>query len=267
MPRGALAFVFALWYNVAVISRDIHRGDASLADKSNFSEFLRGLKNGAPIGLAYLTASMALGLMMHSAGFTVPESIFMSAVLLTGAGEFAAMSLLLRGASNFEIMLTNAILNARYFLQTSTISHRLSPWCPKALRIWLGFTTADEGFSIATIGEKGEIHPYYMLGLNSAGYPCWVAGTALGCYGANAISANLQASMCISLYGMFVGLLVPAMKKSRPVLAVILISAVINIVLRTLPLTRGWNMGWSILISTIVAASFGAYFAPHKEVV
>lgn len=237
-----------------------------MADKSNFSEFLRGLRNGAPIGLAYLTASIALGLMMHSAGFRVWEGMLMSALLLTGTGEFAAVSLLLAGASNFEIMLTNAILNARYFLQTSTISHRLSPWCPKPLRLWLGFTTADEGFSMATIGEKGDIHPFYMLGINSAGYPCWILGTGLGCYGASAISANLQASMCISLYGMFVGLLVPAMRKSRPVCFVIALSAIINIVLRTLPFTKGWNMGWSIFISTVVSACTGAYYAPHKEI-
>jgi len=237
----------------------------ALADKSNLSEFLRGLKNGAPIGLAYFTASMALGLMMHAAGFKVWEGVFMSAALLTGAGEFAAISMWLVGASNFEIILTNAILNARYFLQTSTVSRRLIPGCPTLFRTWLGFTTADEGFSIATIGEPGEIHPYYMLGLNMAGYPCWVLGTGIGCYGASAIPANLQASMCISLYGMFIGLLVPAMKKSRPVFFVIALSATINIIFRLLPLTKNWNMGWSILISTIVAASAGAYFTPYKE--
>lgn len=236
-----------------------------MADKSRMSEFLRGLKKGAPIGFAYFTASMALGLMMHTAGFKVWESMFMSAVLLTGAGEFAAISMWLVGASNFEILLTNAILNARYFLQTSTISHRLTPGSPLPLRVWLGYTTADESFSIATITERGMIDPYFIAGLTMPGYVCWTIGTGVGCLGANVISPNLQASMCISLYGMFVGLLVPAMRNSCPVLSVITISALINIGLRLCPLTKHWNMGWSILIATVVAASVGAYYAPVRE--
>lgn len=236
-----------------------------MAEKSSLSEFLRGLKNGSPIGLAYLTSSTALGLLMHNAGFKVWEALFMSAVLLTGAGEFAALSLWLVGATNFEIMLTNAILNARYFLQCSTVSRRLEPGCPKPFRAWLGFTTADEGFSIATIGEKGAINPYYMLGINSAGYPCWIIGSGLGCYGGNIISPNLQASMSISLYGMFIGLLVPAMKKSKPVFFTIALSAIVNIILRKLPFTADWNMGWSILISTIIASVSASVLFPYEE--
>lgn len=238
----------------------------TLAGKSKFSEFLRGFKKGIPIGLAYIISSIALGLMMHSAGFKVWEGIFMSAVLLTGAGEFAALSMWLAGGSNFGILLTNAILNARYFLQTSTISRRLAPGCSAPFRSLIGFTTADEGFSIATITEPGEIDPYFMLGINTPGYICWTLGTGIGCFGAKIISPNLQASMCISLYGMFVGLLVPTMKKSRPVFFVIALSAIINTALRTIPFTKSWNMGWSILISTIVAASAGAYYAPRREI-
>ncbi len=240
-----------------------------MADRSDWAKYFRGVRNGSPVSAAYLICSTALGLMMAKAGFSVWEGLLMSMLILAGAGEFAAVSLYIAGASNFEIVLTNAILNARYFLQCSTVSKRLSPGCPVWWRALIGFTTADEAFSIATIGEQGLIDYHYMTGLNSIAYPGWQVGTVLGIIlgkaGTSFISAELQASMSIALYGMFIGLLVPAAKKSRPVFFTIAMSASINIFIRALPMTKDINMGWSILISTVAASCTASALWPHTE--
>ena len=240
-----------------------------LYDKIRQKEFLRGLKMGSPICTAYFICSTALGLLMNKAGFSVWEGLLMSMLILAGAGEFAAVTLYLAGASNFEIVLTNAILNARYFLQCSTVSRRLETGCPAWWRALIGFTTADEAFSIATIGEPGKIPYCYMTGLNAAAYPGWQLGTVtgilLGKHGVGFISSELQASMSLALYGMFIGLLVPAAKKARPVLFTVLTSAGINTIIRILPATKNINMGWSILISTIIASCSASALWPHTE--
>lgn len=228
-------------------------------------QFTRGLRRGIPIAVGYVSAGTALGLVAQKAGITPLEGMFMSAIVFAGAGEFSAVSMLLIGASNFEIVFTNFILNFRYFLQCSTLSRRLEPGCPPLLRVLIGHTTADESFSMATIEEQGAIDYAYMLGLNVVSVSFWIIGTGIGCYGASWIPADLQSSMGISLFGMFIGMLVPAAKKNMKVLFVISVSILVNTLMRWLPCMSGINMGWSILAATCVGALSGALIFPVKE--
>ncbi len=72
-------------------------------------------------------------------------------------------------------------------------------------------------------------------------------------------------SMGIALYSMFIGLLVPQIKKSRPVLMVSFLAIVINSIIYWSTMFLGLSNGWGIIIATVVSAALGASFCSDKE--
>ena len=69
--------------------------------------------------------------------------------------------------------------------------------------------------------------------------------------------------MGIALYAMFLAIFIPASKKEKSVLAVVLFAAAVSCVIKyALPFI---SAGWAIIIATITAATFGATLFPRKE--
>ena len=123
----------------------------------------------------------------------------------------------------------------------------------------LAFGVTDETFTVAALRQEAKLSRYFLLGLNTVAFLAWNAGTWIGLFFAAGLPAVLQASMGIALYAMFIGLLVPSCKRSKPVLAVALLAAVLHSLLRWLPETAVGG-GWGIILATLVSAGCGAYF-------
>jgi predicted branched-subunit amino acid permease len=104
-----------------------------------------------------------------------------------------------------------------------------------------------------------------MLGLISTPILGWTLGTLLGGLICSALPEALSAAMGIALYSMFIAILVPPAKASRPVLYIILVSVATTLVLRYLPLFSFISSGFRVIIATIVGAAFGAYFYPVSK--
>jgi predicted branched-subunit amino acid permease len=62
---------------------------------------------------------------------------------------------------------------------------------------------------------------------------------------------TLQESMSVALYAMFVGLLVPSMKKSAKVVFLAVLAACFNIIFT---LTNALSTGWAIVLATLLSA-------------
>jgi len=71
--------------------------------------------------------------------------------------------------------------------------------------------------------------------------------------------------MNIALYAMFIGLLVPACKKSKAVLFIALLAMSIHTILSYIPLFAGISIGLKIVITTVIAAMTGALIFPTEE--
>ena len=232
--------------------------------QEELSQFRLGLMQGLSIFLGYLPAAVAFGVLGASTGFSHFQVAAMSIWVYAGASQFMALNLYQSGVSAPEIILATFVLNLRHVLMSTVLSKRIQG--NRALRCLLSYGITDETFVLTTISssmgpgseEAGrEITAARFAGVAIIAYSGWVIGSILGTVFADILPQLAMKSMGISLYAMFIALLIPSMKKSGRVAVVALLGAAINwMLLSELKLSAGW----SVVTATIVASACGGAF-------
>lgn len=222
------------------------------------SKLIEGARVGIPIAIGYIPIAITFGLISKSSNIPNLISIFMSLSVFAGASQFIGVNLIASGASAVEIVMTTFILNFRHFLMSSSLSQKIENSATKKLLSVLAFGITDETFAVASLREEEKINPWFLLGLNSIAFTSWVLGTCIGIFIGDALPEELKSSMNIALYAMFIGLLIPEIKNSKPAFLVSSIAILINCLLKWMPVFSFISTGWSIIISTIIAAFIGA---------
>jgi len=232
---------------------------------TNRLQFWAGMKVGVPVAVGYIPIAIAFGLLARAAGIPNSITILMSFLIYAGASQFIGVNLLVLGASYSEIILATFILNLRHFLMTTALSQKLEDQVSKTWRSLLAFGITDETFTVSALQNEKKMSKYFILGLNTIAFSSWNIGTWLGLFFALSIPDVVKASMGIALYAMFIGLLIPDMKKSRPVLVISCLAIVTNSLFSWLPIFADLSNGWSIILATIISATIGAYIYPEGE--
>lgn len=226
-------------------------------------DLTRGLKDGIPIGLGYLSVSFGFGIMAVSSGLSVLSAVLISMTNLTSAGQVAGIAVIAGGGTYIEMALAQLVINIRYALMSLSLSQKLDKSFTALSRLAVSFGITDEIFAVAS-GKSGEVSKQYMAGLISLPFVGWTAGTFLGACAGEILPAKLKAALGIAIYGMFIAIFVPAARKAIGVLAVVLISAGLSCCIRYIPVLGGISEGFSIIICTVIAALAGALIFPVK---
>lgn len=221
--------------------------------------FSEGLAAGVPVAIGYIPVAIACGILCVTGGLTLAESIYMSAAVYAGASQFVAINMMIVGAGAAEIVLATALLNSRLIMMSSTLSRKLKPGIGALKKLWIFFEMTDESFSVAAVRDERHISPDFMVGLNIAGHFTWTLGTALGYLGTELLPRSLRDSMGIAIYALFIALLMPSVKKSRPALAISLAAMAFSALLKWTPVLSDINPGMSIMIATGAAAAIGLF--------
>ena len=227
-------------------------------------DFTYGLKRGLPIALGYVPVSFTFGLMAVSGGIPVWMAVFISLSNLTSAGQFAGTNLIINGAGFLEITLTTFIINIRYLLMSLSMTQRLDQKMNLPKRLLIGYGVTDEIFTFASM-EQGTLTFPYLTGLILGPVLGWTSGTALGAVICSTLPESLSSAMGIALYGMFIAIILPAARKSKPVIIIIAISVVVVCILKYIPLFNFISSGFRIIIATIIGAGIGALLFPVEE--
>lgn len=222
---------------------------------SQKGQFLQGVKAALPIAIGYIPIAIAFGLLAKSVGIPSYVSFLMSLLIYAGASQFIGINLIVLGASWWEIVVTTFILNLRHFLMTATLAQKLEAQASKKWRMLLSFGITDETFSVSSFQNRQSLTRYFLLGLNTIAFVSWNIGTWLGLFGASGLPETVKSSMGIALYVMFIGLLVPQVKKSKAALFVAVAAIIINFVMSCLPAVSN---GCSIIVATVLSAGIGA---------
>lgn len=232
--------------------------------KESISEFRKGISKGIPIAVGYIPVSFTFGMMAVNGGMPIWIAILISLTNLTSAGQFAGTALIMANASIFEITLTTFVINIRYMLMSLSLSQKITSQMPLLKRCTMAFGITDETFTVASL-EKKEITFPYMMGLITCPYFGWALGTALGAVTTSMLPKSLQSALGIALYAMFLALIVPAAKKSKEALVVIIVAVFISSLFKWVPYINKISGGWSIIIATIIAATTGAVLFPRED--
>ena len=138
--------------------------------------YKKGLRDGIPIALGYLSVSIAFGVTAVSLGVPKFIAVLISMTNLTSAGQLAGVAVIAVLGTVAEIILTQLVINARYFLMSITLSQKLDAKFKLLDRILCAFGITDEIFAVAVTNVK-PVTRNYMLGLMTLPYIGWALGT------------------------------------------------------------------------------------------
>ena len=226
------------------------------------SPLLKGLLDGVPIALGYLSVSFGFGILAVRAGLTSLISVIISAVNLTSAGQAAGIAIIAAGGSYVEMALTQLVINLRYGLMSISLSQKLDDTFNTPRRLLVAYGITDEIFAVAS-AQKGLLTARYMYGLISISALGWCTGTLLGASAGQLLPSSLTDAMGIVLYAMFIAIVIPPAQKSRGVLAVAATAAICSMIFRyLLPQVTD---GFAIIFSAIISAVMGALVFPVAD--
>lgn len=224
--------------------------------------YKEGFRDGLPIALGYLSVSFTFGITAVSMGLSPLTAILISMTNLTSAGQVAGIGIIAAGGGYIEMALAQLIINMRYALMSLSLSQKLEQKYSIRDRIITAFGITDEVFAVAA-GKGRDISARYMYGLITLPYIFWAAGTAFGAILSGILPDFIKSALGIAIYGMFIAIVIPPAKKSRGVLGVAVVAAVLSCILYYVPVFSFISSGISIIICTIIAAALGALLFPQ----
>lgn len=226
--------------------------------------FLSGMRDGIPIALGYLSVSFTFGIKAVNDGLFWWEALLISMTNLTSAGQLAGISVIAAGGSLVEIAMTQIIINMRYALMSLSLTQKLDKHFTKGKRWLAGFGITDEIFAVAS-GRLCDVSASYMAGLITTPFVGWSLGTALGALAGNVLPPSVQSALSVAIYGMFVAIFVPPMKKHKSIFFVVMLGIALSCCFKWLPLLDRVSSGFAIIICTVIAAAIGAVLFPVED--
>lgn len=226
--------------------------------------FKKGIHDGIPIALGYLSVSFAFGLQSISLGLNLLQAVLISATCLTSAGQLAGVTLMAASAPLLEIALTQLTINLRYALMSLSLSQKLDSSMTTPHRMAFAFANTDEIFAVAS-SQEGEVNRRYLYGLMCTPWIGWTLGTLLGAAAGSLLPEFVRTCLGIAIYGMFVAIVLPPAREKKSVRVVVLLAAGLSIAMHYLPGLRAIPAGYAMILCAVAASAVGAALFPIKE--
>ncbi|MFN3970104.1 MAG: AzlC family ABC transporter permease [Gemmobacter sp.] len=216
--------------------------------------FWRGLRDGSPFIVVVLPFSVLFGVVARDAGLDLLQVFAMSAIVIAGAAQFTALSLMQEGAPVAVALLAGLAVNLRMAMYSAA----LVPHVGRA-RLWqrllMAYVMVDQVYAVAVqtydrepampLAEKVA----YYFGNIMAICPLWYAGTIAGALVGQAIPASLSPDFAVPVC--FLALLAPLLR-GLPNLVAAGTSLAGAVVFSGVP----WNLG--LILAAVCAMVAGA---------
>ncbi len=223
-----------------------------------------GIRDGIAIAVGYLAVGFSFGLSSRAAGLSALEALFISLFNLTSAGQLAGMPIIAGGGSLLELALSQLVINSRYALMSVSLSQKFGKSVRFLDRFFISFANTDEIFAVA-VGGESHIGRMYMYGLAIMPIVGWCGGTLLGAIAGYILPEFVVTALAVSMYAMFIAIIVPAMKKSLPVTLLVLSAVALSSIFYFVPALKVISPGFVIVIVTVLVATAFAIFAPIPD--
>lgn len=228
------------------------------------NRFLIGLRHGLPIGLGYLSVSFAFGIFSLGQGLSIWETLLISMTNLTSAGQLAGVPIIAAGGSLAELAVTQLVINLRYSLMSVSLSQKLHESVDLPHRFAVAFFNTDEVFAVAS-SRTEPLTKSYLYGLGVCPYLGWSLGTLAGALAGDILPASLNSALGITIYGMFVAIVIPAMRERRATTWCVILAVALSCAFHYLPLLCEVSSGFAMILCAVGASALLAYLAPLEQ--
>lgn len=222
--------------------------------------FSKGIRDGVPICLGYLSVAFTFGLLGVGMGLSWWQATLISLTNVTSAGQFAGLTLMMEGGALIEMVIAQFFINLRYLLMSISLTQKVDERFRGIARWILAMCVTDEIFAVAMSQEK-PVSRSYFAGLALTPYLGWGAGTLAGALLGEVVPSGVAEIFGIAIYGMFLAIIIPKARDSRPVLEVVLLAAVLSCVVSCVPWIH-LSAGMSVTVCAVIAAAYGAWRHP-----
>lgn len=220
-----------------------------------FPGVLRGFADLLPVALFSMPFGVAFGVVSTEAGLSPAQTIFMSAVVFSGAAQFAALDNLRSDIDWLSLALVVLAVSARHVIMGAALSGwimGISRSRRFAVLAWL----SDANFARAhTLHRQGERDIGFLLGSGLALWANWVAGSIVGALAGEALGNVSRFGFDVVLLVYFASIVTG--EGRRPTMFAPIVVAVAVAVLSHGFLPAGWNV--------ILAAFAGGTVSLLKE--
>lgn len=223
--------------------------------------FRKGLIDGLPVGIGYLSVAFAFGIFAVSSGLRISEALFISMANVTSAGQLAAVPIITGGGLLSELAVSQLVINLRYALMSLSLSQKMDGTVRLLDRFLIAFVNTDEVFAIAS-AQRESVGRRYLYGLIITPYIGWSFGTLLGAIAGDILPSIITSALGIAIYGMFIAIVVPVARADRATAVCVLIAAALSCLFHYLPMLGSIPSGFVIILCAVIAAGLMAAVAP-----
>lgn len=228
------------------------------------NSFFKGIIDGLPICIGYLSVAFAFGIFSVESGLSIAEALLISMTNVTSAGQLAAVPIITAGGTLLELAATQLVINMRYALMSVSLSQRLGKNVRLIDRLIISFVNTDEVFAVA-MGQGMPVGRKYLYGLILTPYIGWSAGTLIGAAAGNILPQIIISALGIAIYGMFIAIVVPEVKKSRPTALCVILAIALSCAFAYIPFLQLVPNGFVIIICAAAASAVFAIISPIEE--
>lgn len=224
-------------------------------------DYKKGVKDGLPIGIGYLSVSFAFGIFAVENGLNILQAVVMSLTNLTSAGQLAAVPIF-AGGTLIELIVSQLVINSRYSLMSVSLGQKLSSKVKLPQKLLIAYGNTDEIFAVS-VSQQGDISAHYMYGLILLPVIGWTGGTLIGAVAGNILPAIITASLGVAIYGMFIAIVVPVTKKEKATAFCVLTSIALSCIFYYEPfLKENVPSGFVVIICAVVSSAIFAIISP-----
>ncbi len=224
---------------------------------------INGLRDGIPIAMGYFAVAFSLGIIAAKAGLTPPEGFMTSFFTRASAGEYGTYTLVAVQAAYVEVVAMCLVANLRYMLMSAALSQKIAPGTSWFHRILMACCVTDEVFGIS-IAHPGYTPPAYTYSAALISTLFWASGCAIGIVAGSLLPQTMVIALSMSLYGMFLAIIIPPAHKDRNVLYALIASFVLSGLCAVAPVIGEWSSGMRTVVLTIIISAVAAWLKPIK---
>ena len=217
--------------------------------------FWRGFRDGLPFVLVVMPFGTLFGVAATEAGMNILQVMSFSVLVIAGAAQFSALTLLLENAPVIIILLTSLAVNLRMAMYSAALVPHFGK-LRTGLKLVISYFLVDQSYALGIREyEERPDQPIdnkvaYFFGIMLIMAPFWYLatylGAALGASIPDAFSLDFAVPIC------FIALIAPLLR-TIPHIITAIVSVIAALSLAWIPYSLG------LIIAAIMAMMAGAY--------